>query len=493
MLSSLLVVPITILAVVIIISKIIINGGVGLGVGVGGRHHENLPPGSFGWPIIGETLSLLRAGWDGTPERFIRERVERHGGGGGRSSGVFKTSLLGDSMVVFCGVAGNKFLFGNENKAVAVWWPKSVEKLFGTSLLTARGEEAKWMRKMLHSFLNPDAFSRLYINTMDSVTHTHISAHWQGKEEVKVYQTVKLYTFELACRLFMSLEDPQHIKKLGSQFNIFLKGVIQLPFNVPGTRFHSAVRAAAAIRKDLLAITRQRRVALQQRTASPSQDLLSHLLVSCDESGRSLTESEIVNNILTLLFAGHDTSSVSITLLMKTLAEMPQVYDKILQEHMDIAASKGAEELLQWDDIQKMRYSWNVVCEVMRLTPPITGAFREALVDFTYAGYTIPKGWKLYWTPFSTNKDPNYFSNPTEFDASRFEGAGPTPFSYVPFGGGPRMCLGKEFARLEILIFLHNVVKRFKWNLLIPDEKFEYDPMPTPVKGLPISLQPHKV
>lgn len=85
------------------------------------------------------------------------------------------------------------------------------------------------------------------------------------------------------------------------------------------------------------------------------------------------------------------------------------------------------------------------------------------------------------------------FPNPTEFDASRFEGVGPTPFSFVPFGGGPRMCLGKEFARLEILIFLHNVVKRFKWGLLIPDEKIEYDPMPTPVKGLPVSLQPHKV
>lgn len=138
-----------------------------------GKGNKNMPPGSYGWPFVGETLSLLQAGWNGTPEKFIRERVEKHGD-------VFKTCLLGDSIVVFSGVAGNKFLFGNEGKTVAVWWPKSVNKLFGNCLITSGGEEAKWMRKMLHSFLCPDAFSRLYINIMDLVTQKHISTYWQG-------------------------------------------------------------------------------------------------------------------------------------------------------------------------------------------------------------------------------------------------------------------------------------------------------------------------
>lgn len=97
---------------------------------------------------------------------------------------------------------------------------------------------------------------------------------------------------------------------------------------------------------------------------------------------------------------------------------------------------------------------------------------------------------QLMWSTGSTHKDPTFFPNPENFDSSRFEGAGPTPFSFTPFGGGPRMCLGQEFARLEILVFMHNIVKRFKWELLIPNEKFRYDPMLEPSKGLPIRLQP---
>ncbi|KAL8262732.1 hypothetical protein R6Q59_024081 [Mikania micrantha] len=94
----------------------------------------NLPPGSFGWPFLGETLALLRANWDGVPERFVRERIDKYG-----SPLVFKTSLLGDRMAVLCGPAGHKFLFGNENKLVAVWWPSPVRKLFGRCLITIGG------------------------------------------------------------------------------------------------------------------------------------------------------------------------------------------------------------------------------------------------------------------------------------------------------------------------------------------------------------------
>ncbi|KAL1560644.1 beta-amyrin 28-monooxygenase [Salvia divinorum] len=435
----------------------------------------NLPPGSFGWPLVGETFEFLRAGVDGEPEEFVRRRVSKH------SSQVFKSYIMGETMVFMCGAAGNKFLFSNENKAVTVWWPASVRKLLGPCLATSSGEEARLMRRMVTYFLGPDAFSKLYIKTMDMVSQQHIRTHWQGKDVVKVFPTIKRYTFGLACRLFMGLEDDDHIGKLASLFNIFLEGIISLPVNLPGTRFWRGKLATRAIKNEVHKIVRARRSGSEQKP-----DLLNHLLNTPDERGKYMTEDVIVNNILMLLFAGHDTTSVAITMSIKCLAERPDIYDKVFKEH------EGIGESVQWEDLQKMKYTWSVACEAMRLAPPVVGGFREALIDISYGGYHIPKGWKLFWSSSNTHMDSSLFASSANFEPSRFqESSGPAPFTFVAFGGGQRMCAGKEFARLEILLLLHNVVKRYRLKLVYPDEKISCDPMPTPLQGLPVRLQPH--
>ncbi|KAH8523030.1 hypothetical protein H0E87_003622 [Populus deltoides] len=444
-----------------------------------------LPPGSLGWPLLGETLQFLPTRRTPKPERFVSDRMKKY------NPQVFKTSLFGETVAVFCGPAGNKFLFSNENKLVNLWWPTSVKKLMKSSLSNVVGDDAKRMRKMLLTSLDRDALKR-YIDRMDLVAQNHIRTHWEGKEELKLHPTINLYTFELSCRLFASIDDPTHISKLAHHFDIFLKGVIHFPIYVPGTPFYRASKAADAIKEELRLIARRRREALDKKMESHRKDLLSHLLVTTDASGKLLSESEIVDNMLMLLFASHDTTTSAMTCVMKYLAELPEVYEMVLREQLDIAKSKEAGELLKWEDIQRMRDSCNVVSEVLRMIPPIRGTFRKALVDFTYAGYKIPKGWKLYWSPDSTTKDPAYFPNPEEFDPSRYEGAGPAPYTFVPFGGGGRVCIGNEYSRPQILVFMHNIVKRFKWDLLIPDEKVTYDPMPAPSHGLPIRIQPHQ-
>ncbi|PSR85464.1 Beta-amyrin 28-oxidase [Actinidia chinensis var. chinensis] len=445
----------------------------------------NLPPGRTGFPIVGENLEFLATGWKGHPEKFIFDRIAKY------SSYVFRTSLFGSPTIVLCGSAGNKFLFSNENKLVQSWWPNSVNKIFPSSTQTSSKEESIRLRKMLPNFLKPEALRR-YIGVMDVVASRHFASDWENKDQVMTFSLTKHYTFRLACRLLVSLEDPRHVAKFEDPFGVLVAGVLSIPIDLPGTPFNRGIKASKFIRKELVTIIKQRKIDLAEGKASPTQDILSHMLLTSDENGKFMHDMDIADKILGLLLGGHDTASSACASIVKYLAELPEVYEGVYKEQLEIAKSKGPGELLNWDDIHKMKYSWNVAREAMRLAPPVQGAFREAINDFMYNGFSIPKGSKIYWSANSTHKNAEFFPEPMKFDPSRFEGSGPAPNTFVPFGGGPRMCPGNEYARLEILVFMHHLVKRFKWEKMIPDEKIVVTPMPKPEKGLPIRLFPHK-
>ncbi|CAI9115150.1 OLC1v1015987C1 [Oldenlandia corymbosa var. corymbosa] len=105
-----------------------------------------------------------------------------------------------------------------------------------------------------------------------------------------------------------------------------------------------------------------------------------------------------------------------------------------------------------------MKYSWKVICETLRISPTAMGGFKEVIMEFNYKGYTIPRGWKIHWSTNVTHWNPEYFPDPKKFDPSRFEGDGPAPYTYVPFGGGTHMCPGIDYTKFAILVFLHNVL-----------------------------------
>ncbi|KAK9097609.1 hypothetical protein Sjap_023106 [Stephania japonica] len=447
-------------------------------IGGGGK----LPPGSRGWPLIGESMELLRAGRNGQVEKFFQDRMSKH------SNQAFTTSLFGQSnMVALCGPEAHKFLFSNEHKLVNSWWPRSVHKLFPTTSRQVREDAMRMRSLIMPALLKAEALQR-YVGSMDAMARRSVERGWVGKEEVRVFELVKEYAFRVACRLFMSVEDEDLVRRLVRPFGKLAAGIFAVPLDVPGTAYNKAVKASRVIREELRGMV-QKRSCDHHHHHHQNGDMLSHMLKI--NGSETLSDEDVVNKIMGLLIGGHDTATAVITCFIKYMAELPHIYDLVLKEQREIAKLKRPGELLNWDDIQKMRHTWNVACEVMRFWAPVQGAFKEALTDFTYAGFFIPKGFKLYWNVNTTHKNPDYFAEPEKFDPWRFEGIGPAPYTYVPFGGGARTCPGKEYARLEILVFMHNLVNKYRWEKVIADEKIIVDPMPVPTNGLPIRLYPH--
>ncbi|XP_039043998.1 beta-amyrin 28-monooxygenase-like [Hibiscus syriacus] len=444
---------------------------------------KGLPPGNFGWWVIGETLEFMF----GNPENFVLSRMRKY------SPHIFKTKIMGEETAVICGPEGNKFLFSNEQKLFTAFRPQTTQKLFRSyqsaataSVQIAREEETKVFRSP--GFLKPEALVR-YLDKMDAITQQQMKKYWENRDQVEAFTLSKTLTLTLACRFFLGIDEPERISLLVNHFDDITVGMHSLPLDFPGTGFYKANKAAKAIRRELKEVIKEKKAAMV--AGASMQDVLCHMIVATDEAGKFMAETEIADKIMGLLVAGYSTVATAMTFFMKYVGERPDIYAKILAEQLEVESGKKAGKLLEWDDIQKMKYSWNVMCEVMRLTPALQGTFRLALSDFTYAGYTVPKGWKIYWTVSTTNKNPEYFPEPQKFDPSRYDEGNKLPaFAFVPFGGGPRTCPGKEYARLAILTFVHNVVKRFEWELVNPKEKIVWRMMPTPANALPIRLSP---
>ncbi|KAH6812293.1 hypothetical protein C2S51_026055 [Perilla frutescens var. frutescens] len=445
---------------------------------------KSLPPGTNGWPILGENMKFAQLG----PEKFVKERMEKY------SPEVFQTSLLGEKMAVFCGARGNKFLFTNENKLVTSWMPQSLRKALVYPEIGLKEEFS--MTRILHDdILTREALKR-YIPVMDALAREHLDRDWKPNSVVKVLPLSKNYTFELTCRVFMSVVDPDRIKRLFDPFTLVTEGMLSLPVDIPGTAYNRTIKGGKMVSEELIKIIKERRKMLMteeiEHESSVGRDLMSKMVMVKDEDGQFLSDKEISHYFIGLLVASFDTTTSAITTIINYLAQLPHIYSQVFKEQMEIAESKAPGDLLKWEDVEKMKYSWNVARESLRLMPPAQGTFGETKTEFTYGGFTIPKGWKTFWTVHSSHKNPDYFPEPEKFDPSRFEGSGPPPYTFVPFGGGPRMCPGKEYAKLELLVFIHNVVTRFKLHKTIPDEKIVFYASPTPVHGLPLHLQPHQ-
>ncbi|KAG5524932.1 hypothetical protein RHGRI_031571 [Rhododendron griersonianum] len=330
------------------------------------KGNSNLPPGTTGWPVVGESAKFALLG----PEKYINGRMDAC------SPAVFQTSLLGEKMAVFCGPAGNKFLFSNENKLLTSWLPLSMRKalVFPSFVESTKENLAALKRSFMHEILKPEALKH-YIPVMDSMAKSHIEEKWSPNGEVKVFPLSKKYTFDLACHLFLNIDDPEHIKRLYDPFHSVISGLFSVPIDWPGTAYNRAIKGGKIIRNELLSIIRQREKELsttENKDSTSKNDLLSRMLLAVDdENDKLMNEMDVSNNIIGLLVASYDTT-----------------------KQMEIARSKKPGELLTWEDIEKMKYTWNVAREAMRLSPPAQGAFRAVATDFTYAGFTIPKGWK---------------------------------------------------------------------------------------------------
>ncbi|CAB4282039.1 unnamed protein product [Prunus armeniaca] len=455
-----------------------------------GHQAKNLPGGSLGYPLLGESLSFRQAQKQNRGPQWFEERVSKHGP-------VFKTSLMGSPTVVVTGQAGNKFVLGARDDVLATKQPPTLATIAGReNIFELTGSRYKLVKGAMMSFLKPENLQNI-VKHMDELIKTILLRETENKDTIKGVATMKKLTFEIASSILFGIKNEHTTEALSDDFSLAFKAIPTLPFNIPGTVYWRGLRARSRIVNRILPILKERREELSKGKLSPTSDVFTCLLTLRDENQHPISDDMIIDNYFTLIIASHDTSAILLSLMIWKLSRDSEIYNKVLEEQMDILRKReeGIDDGLTWAEIHKMKYTWRVAQELMRIIPPVFGSFRTAVKDTQYEGYDIPKGWQVFWMAHGTHMDKDIFDKPTEFDPSRFENPSKPipPYTYLPFGGGLHTCIGNEFAKIELLITIHNLVTRFEWSQVHPEEAITRKPMPYPSMGLPIKIKPRKL
>jgi cytochrome P450 len=231
-------------------------------------------------------------------------------------------------------------------------------------------------------------------------------------------------------------------------------------------------------------------IARRRRCGEAGEDILGLLIEAREEDGASFTDEQVRDQVLTLLFAGHDTTTSTVAFLFYELARKPEWAERLAEERRRVAGneSPGAAQLLG-----EMPELGMAVDETLRLYPPAWIGPRRAADEFEFGGYRVPAGLPVNYSSWASHRLGDVFPDPHSFRPERFSAEAraklPTG-AYVPFGGGPRICIGMRFGELEIRAIATAILRRFRLELE-PDWSLRVRQMPTlsPRGGLPMRIR----
>jgi len=290
---------------------------------------------------------------------------------------------------------------------------------------------------------------------------------WKDLQSFCWYPELSCYTFDTACQLFLGIKTVSPVLK--HLFSDWSKGLFSIPLPLPNSTFSRAMRSRQLLLKEIEMIVQQR------QAVEDYSGVIGTLLQARDETGNTVSMDVIKEQLLTLLFAGHETLSSAMTSFCWLVAQYPEVASALYAEQL---AVDGRGITLQ--SFKQMPYLDAVLKEILRLIPPVAGGFRKVICECDFAGYRLPKNWQIIFQIDRTHLDGGIYATPEQFNPNRFLSKEKSkPFAHAPYGGGIHECLGKDLAQLQMTVLASLLIRSYVWEV-VPDQDLSVDQLPTP-------------
>lgn len=340
------------------------------------------------------------------------------------------------------------------------------KKLLGEGLLTSEGEFHLRQRRLAQPAFHRQRIAS-YGETMVTLA-ARLRDSWKDDAPVDIDREMMRLTLAIAGKTLFNADVESDADDIGTAltaaFALFTR--VTLPFadlieKLPlasNRRFHEA-------RSKLDAVI-YRMINEHRASGTDNGDLLSMLLLAQDTEGDGgrMTDEQLRDEAMTIFLAGHETTANALTWTWYLLSQHPEVEARMHEEIVQILDGRVAHA----DDASQLKYTEMVFAESMRLYPPAWTIGRMALEDHEVGGATIPKGSLILMSQYVVHRDPRWFPDPERFDPLRWaesEKEKRPRFSYFPFGGGPRLCIGEGFAWLEGVLVLATIAQRWRFDL----------------------------
>ncbi|XP_058109599.1 abscisic acid 8'-hydroxylase 2-like isoform X1 [Magnolia sinica] len=446
---------------------------------------KRLPPGSMGWPYIGETLKLYTQ----NPNTFFSNKLKRYGD-------IFKTHILGCPCIMISSPEAAKIVLVSRAHLFKPTYPSSKEKMIGPqAIFFQQGDYHSRLKKLVQASFLPSSI-RGSVSDIETLVLKFLPS-WENNT-INTLHEMKRFAFDVAMLSVFGPNADLETDGIKELYRCLERGYNSMPLNLPGTSFHKAMKilgfciemqARKLLQEMLRTLIEKRREEKKE-----SGGLLGVFLGSKYQKLLELNDTQVADNIIGVIFAAHDTTASVLTWILKYLSDNRDLLDSVTKEHEDIQLGKIKEKRgrLTWDDTRKMTLTNRVIQETLRAASVLSFTFREAVEDVELQGYVIPRGWKVLPLFRTIHHSPSFFPHPEKFDPSRFEVA-PRPNTFMPFGNGVHSCPGSELAKLEMLVLLHHLTTKYRWEVVGDEDGIQYGPFPVPKHGLPIRVTTRKM
>ncbi|KAM7072683.1 cytochrome P450 26A1 isoform 2-T2 [Molossus nigricans] len=410
---------------------------------------------------------------------------------------IYKTHLFGRPTVRVMGADNVRRILLGEHRLVSVHWPASVRTILGSGCLSNLHDSSHKQRKkvIMRAFSREalQCYVPVITEEVDNCLEQWLSC---GERGLLVYPQVKRLMFRIAMRILLGCEprlasggDAE--QQLVEAFEEMTRNLFSLPIDVPFSGLYRGMKARNLIHARIEENIRAKICGLRTAEADGGyKDALQLLIENSRERGERLDMQALKQSSTELLFGGHETTASAATSLITYLGLYPHVLQKVREElkSKGLLCKSNQDNKLDIETLEQLKYIGCVIKETLRLNPPVPGGFRVALKTFELNGYQIPKGWNVIYSICDTHDVADIFTNKEEFNPDRFMLPHPedaSRFSFIPFGGGLRSCVGKEFAKILLKIFTVELARHCDWRLLNGPPTMKTSPTVYPVDDLP--------